>query len=779
LIDAMRITPKTFKIDLVLAFVVALSAACASSKVDKGGDDGLSDGSIDNIYAGGNDSSMIQPGDDGGGIVAGDDGGGTGYVVAGDLGIAPHAATINVNYGAQTPTLTFVASVNGQTVAATFTTDQGQIANIDSVSGILTPTGMVGGTVNVQATYQNLTATVPLIVNVLYTENGASTTQTGGVGGAGGVGGEGPGGAVDAPTQAVLNGAPTTDPGVAWLYPYDKTVWPKGLLAPLLQWSAPSGHNYDAVFIDLKEAAFEYKGYFAKTATPFIHHPVPQDAWDALGYSNRGEPVVVTLVFASSGQAYGPITETWTIAQGTLKGTVYYQSYGTALLANYCCDINGNAYGAATLAIRNRATSPSVTAGDNTHCRVCHSVSADGSTLVTQENNPNPTPNAYYAYSQSDYVNLKNKNAVTPMIPDTGLSDGRYEFPALYPDGTFLFSNGAPTNGMEFTGDSQLFSVPSGTPLASTGIPAGLQAGSPVFSPDGTHVAFNYWSGPTADQKSLAAMDFDVTSHTFSNLSVLFTPPGSEPNGYWQMADWPSFLPTNDAVVFEYQLVDDANNDWGETRPSVANPTIKAQGELWWVDLATKTPTRLDNLNGHGYLPTMASTNHTDDTVLNFEPTVNVIPSGGYAWVVFTSRRMYGNVATIDPYASDPRVTDLSKNPTTKKIWVAAFDLNAAPGTDPSHPAFYLPGQELLAGNSRGYWVVDPCEPTGTTCLTGDECCGGYCRNVDGGSVCADAPAVCSNEFDKCTVAADCCALNGGLACIDGRCEVSSPTKVK
>ena len=30
--------------------------------------------------------------------------------------------------------------------------------------------------------------------------------------------------------------------------------------------------------------------------------------------------------------------------------------------------------------------------------------------------------------------------------------------------------------------------------------------------------------------------------------------------------------------------------------------------------------------------------------------TVNPVPSGGYAWVVFTSRRMYGNVATINPW---------------------------------------------------------------------------------------------------------------------------------
>ena len=38
-----------------------------------------------------------------------------------------------------------------------------------------------------------------------------------------------------------------------------------------------------------------------------------------------------------------------------------------------------------------------------------------------------------------------------------------------------------------------------------------------------------------------------------------------------------------------------------------------------------------------------------------------------------------------------------------------------APGTDASHPAFYLPAQELLAGNARGFWVLDPCQTDGTS----------------------------------------------------------------
>jgi hypothetical protein len=70
-------------------------------------------------------------------------------------------------------------------------------------------------------------------------------------------------------------------------------------------------------------------------------------------------------------------------------------------------------------------------------------------------------------------------------------------------------------------------------------------------------------------------------------------------------------------------------------------------------------------------------------------------------------------VITAEPYASDPRDTDLTQQYSPKKLWIAAIDLNAAPGTDPSYPAIYLPAQEIQASNSRGFWTSDPCVFTG------------------------------------------------------------------
>ena len=132
------------------------------------------------------------------------------------------------------------------------------------------------------------------------------------------------------------------------------------------------------------------------------------------------------------------------------------------------------------------------------------------------------------------------------------------------------------------------------------------------------------------------------------------------------------------------------------------------------------------------------------------------------------------------PWTSDPAQYPWHDpgNVTPKKLWVAAVDLNATPGTDPSHPAFYLPGQELHAGNSRGYWTVAPCRPDGSSCQVGDECCGGFCETGgDGGLVCTAQMPTCSAQYDKCTTTSDCCGATMGIECINDVCSTSGPPK--
>ncbi len=671
--------------------------------------------------------------------------------LTGTLAITPVDPTVTVTTGQPTPTISFKATLDGRPVPASWQVDHGELGSIDQTSGVFTPRGTLAGKTDVHAHYFTKEARTSVTVKVHIVQNGDSAGDGGaGAGGYGGVGGEGPGGPVDDGTHQILTGPPTPDPSLAWLYPYDKTVWPRGILAPLLQWKTQ--RPFDAVYIHIQEALWEYEGFFKRPAVPFVHHPIPQSVWKYMTLSNGGEPATVSLVFASGTTAYGPIRETWKVAQGTLKGTVYYNSYGTNLATSGLKSITGADIGAATLAIRGGSTDPVLVTANN-ECRVCHSVAANGSRLIT---------------SGPAAVELANHNQVIPIG-----SDNRVMWSAIYPDGKLLFSNSAPQQDGNATLPSELHALPSGASVPSTGLPAGLQAGCPSFSPDGARVTYNIWGGPNADQKSLGLMDFDLSTTKFSNASVLYTPPSGT-------AVWPAFIPTlntpefpsNGAVAFELETVN--NGQFGETRSGcdAVSSCPASRGELWWVDVKTKIAHRLDNASGVGMVP-VEGYGHDDDATLNYEPTVNPVASGGYAWIVFTSRRLYGNIATIDPFYSDPRFHDISRTPTTKKLWVAAIDLNAAPGTDPSHPAFYVPAQELMAGNSRGYWVLDPCVVDGTTCDTGDECCGGYCQQGPNGAVCSSQPKGCSQEFDKCTTAADCCATVD--VCVNGRCAQPPP----
>jgi WD40-like Beta Propeller Repeat len=674
--------------------------------------------------------------------------------------------------GLPAATVQFVATASGGSqVPAVFSLDRGEIGSV-TTGGLFTASGKVGGKATVSAEWNGKKASTSVTVKLAIEQNGETVTDagSGGAGGNGGVGGEGPGGAVDAGTMTVLKGAPTADTGLAFLYPYDKTVWPRGILAPLLQWKPGAQASYDAVRITITENAFTYDGYFAKTATPFTHHPIPQAAWKQMLLSNGGEDVTVTLTFAKGGVAYGPITEKWKVASAPLKGIVYYNSYGTRLAKNYGGAVGGDGmFGAATLAIRGNSTDPALVAGSSgsaDNCRVCHSVAANGSKLITQRN----------VGGQRKFSTYDLKTGAETIMSPENTQNANYAWPAIYPDGTMFLGDSSSGDGSS-NQPNKLYDVPSGagpvTPaaVATTGWPGNFRAAYPAFSPDGKHLAFTMFANATgADQKTLAYMTFDNVTKAFGPLTQLLTPAGGH------AALFPSFLPTNDGVVFHVETRYNGR-DYGGTRSdgdSGPQANVGTRAELWWMDLKTKTATRLDVLNGKGYLPVNAATQHDDDATLNYEPTVNPVPSGGYAWVVFTSRRLYGNIATINPHWSDPRNFDLNTTPTPKKLWVAAIDLNAPPGTDPSHPAFYLPAQELLAGNSRGYWVVDPCKSDGNTCETGDECCGGFCRPGDGGLVCTAQAPTCAQEFEKCSVDADCCN-SAAYKCINGRCALPAP----
>ena len=685
------------------------------------------------------------------------------------LAITPQDPVVNVTTGQAVPTVQFQVTLNGSPVPAQWLIDRGELGLVNT-QGLFTPSANLGGVGTVTAAVGNQTVSTSVTVNLATVQNGAGGSDPPpGSGGWGGVGGEGVGPAVGDALLALLQGPTSSDPALAWLYPYAQTVWPLGVLAPLLQWSAGVSSVADGVYIHLSSAHYDYQGYFGRPAplpggAAFVRHPIPPDAWKAATLSSAGGTLTASIVVGAGGTAYGPITESWTVAHSTLKGTVYYQSYGTKLAENFSGAIGGDGrFGGATLVIKPGHTDPELVAGtDGTaaNCRVCHSVSLGGNRMVVQHGD---------GYAMSSSYDLQNAYAETVYAAGTS---GNLGWVGLSPDGAKGLGNRVPLPGAAnpASPSSLLYDMTTGSALAATGLNEFVtRAGFPVFSVDGARVAFNFYAGPgdanigAGDGTKLVAMTFDGANNAFASPTLLYQ--GANPPG------WPSFLPTNDAVVFQIKPPG-GNGEYFATR-------YGNKGELWWADLGTGTAVALERLNGKeggvSYLPVGAN-NHADDTQLHYEPTVSPIPSGGYAWVVFTSRRMYGNVATIDPWWSDPRDHDLTQTPTTKKLWVAAIDLNAPAGSDPSHPAFYLPGQELLAGNARGYWVNVPCKADGAGCESGDECCGGFCQpdpNNPVTLICGQQGSECSQEYEHCDSASDCCDL--GMECINHMCITPTP----
>jgi hypothetical protein len=305
-----------------------------------------------------------------------------------------------------------------------------------------------------------------------------------------------------------------------------------------------------------------------------------------------------------------------------------------------------------------------------------------------------------------------------------------------------------------------MFDTKTGAAITVSGL-AVKYAMMPMFSPDGTKIVFNDYDNGTGH--SLMVQDFDAATNTFSNPKSIY----KSTTGY---PGWPFFTPDSASVVFALNAPGTPETgqtlDPGSNFASLKAPPLQAaatdinNGDLYIVSLATGTAVPMDEANGyHGSPATSYMPYPGRDEHYNFYPTVSPVAAGGYFWAFFTSRRQYGNVMAD----SSGAVPDPVFNTETKKIWVSAISIEA--NGDPSHPAFYLPGQEAPSGNIRAFAALAPCIANGATCTSGIDCCGGYCTN----GTCSK-PATCSTVDNKCTTTADCC-MGLGLMCIGGFCS--------
>ncbi|MCC6644166.1 MAG: hypothetical protein IT374_01165 [Polyangiaceae bacterium] len=597
--------------------------------------------------------------------------------------IEPAAATITVVDGVAKP-LALVAKAKladgsiGAPVAPTWEIDLGDVAAVDK-NGSVAATGARGGVATVKATLGPHGATSTVTVKLSITLDP---------------------GKLSAGDKAKLAAATDADPAVSLMYPYDGTVFPRGLAPPRLMWKpAPAA----PMMLTLKAGLAEVTTTFVPTGAALDPDPA---AWTKLVESGNGGPVEVTLARLTGGQAKLVTKQTWRVASGSLKGTVYYWA---------------NSLGA-VVRIKPGASAPDnflKAAGVTDGCTTCHAVSANGNVLTLGGGGPAEDSKASVFDLVSGKLVASNRGRAWAML-------------ALTPDGKIAALNNAPLPGSPGL-DGGFYDVATGAKLTGSGFDKEL-FDMPAFAPDGSKLV--YVDHAT---KALVSLGYsDATGKPVASGKVSLVPGGASPIAF------PVVSPDAKWAVYHRGPLD--------TRDGPADLVAASA-------LAPGAEVPLDATNGKTY-PFAAGDR---DRHLNYEPAFLPVASGGYFWLVFTSRRTLGN---------DPNLTGASGQ--VKQLWVAAFDQHPQPGKDPSHPAFWLSGQDAKTLNMRAYWALDPCKADGQTCSVGSECCGGSCLSGDGGMVCGKPPGQsCSPSGGACKSAADCCGK--GFTCINSHCAEPDP----
>jgi hypothetical protein len=657
------------------------------------------------------------------------------------LTISPASPTVTVTDLAHPPTATLTASAvysdgSTQGIAASWTVDRFDIASIGAGSGVLTPTTTTFGVVHVTATAGMLTATVPVTVKLHASLNPTNVT---------------------AANQASLGAATATDPTVTvFAYPYDGTVFPEGLLPPQQMWNG--GAAGDVYSLEYVTTSFDLTVYTA--ADPPSRFTLPVATWNALTTTAPGSDVTVKLRRSSGGMAYVSASQQWSVADANLGGTIYYWAISQGQIEKIDLKTGTNSVvfnsgpsgvlGSpvpidSSMPLAPDAGGPWQDNGAGLRCVACHSVSKDGSTLSSIFSRQAST-------GPLGFVSIA--GAAVAAIGDYQ-ADETYD--ALTPDGKLaLVNNSAKT--------MQLLTSATGSPVASA-LDGVANLCDPAFSPDGTKLAL----ATSCDPGFGWPVEFrtsDLSFYAFANATPYFSNPTTvvTSTGLGDAIAFPSFSPDSSFIFFQRGSYSRAKY----TDPS--NNPAHGIDDLYVVPAQTgATPIALAQANNpNGVLP-------ADSQHLNYAPTVDPIAAGGYDWVVFTSPRDYGNVM-VSPQGAAPMDATYSNH---KQLWVAAVDANI--GTmDPSHPPFWLPGQDPTTPNMFGYWALSPCLPTmgeagASSCSAGFECCSGFCRDTGAGPVCVDNAQGCHQVGEKCTTTADCCGAASNVSCAGGVCQQTTP----
>ena len=453
-------------------------------------------------------------------------------------------------------------------------------------------------------------------------------------------------------TQSVtLN--PSRAPGA--LYPYSGTMIPANLPPMTFQWSA--GHTGNTLF------GLRIKGdnLDLTVATAKLQWQPTAATWAAILGSAAGDALKVTLLGtakASAASLYASAELTINVSRQAATGTIYYWATGTnSSLKNGIVKIESGS---------TKATDYYTQANNGTkRCAGCHAISRDGTRLIFTEY---PLGTSYTDYAKG--VDVKTKKPFLPQDKHLG--------------NFFAFSRKGDRYVAAEAGALSLHKVADGALIGKLSGWGSKSATHPDWSPTEDRLAYvlagaKVNSAESFCQGSIAVAQISAAGK-LSGHKVLVQSTAADDSAYY-----PTFSPDGKYLAFNRAGADN-NLQLGD---SICDAYANPGANLYLIDASGGKPVALTRANGKG-------------KVTNSWPKWAPDSSGssGVWWLAFSSTRDYGRILVN----STKKDIKYAKAP---QIWITAVRRDQlGKATDPSYPAFWLPGQRTDSGNHIPFWTL-------------------------------------------------------------------------
>ncbi|MGE5182192.1 MAG: TolB family protein, partial [Acidobacteriota bacterium] len=455
------------------------------------------------------------------------------------------------------------------------------------------------------------------------------------------------------PNPGGLFGGPATGVAPALVYPNDGALLPPNL--GRLELHFMPGANNTVFALSLKNSLTDITVYLQCTLPMnggCIYQPDAQ-LWSWLASTNRGdEPVTWTIAGTdSTGSAVGTSgAMTFAFALQDVTGGIYYWTTTTQAVMRYD-------FASAT---QTTATKYLGTELEGT-CIGCHALSRDGTKLVAEVNGQNDGRTALVDVASKTVMNSFGS---TPKSMFESWNPDGSAYVSVYGDSGATNYNLMIMNGHDATLMTTL----------DVGGTATHPTDHPDWSLDGQKIAYVQVGTAGTMQRMWNGSIYQVSAVGGTPQLLVGAPDGLH-NEYY-----PTYAPDGRLLVYDESTCTSGNGKGTECNADT-NPTAT----LMAVDsIAGGTPVALANANRPGVAD--GSTTALTNSFPKWNPFIfQRTASGGHlAWITFSSKRQYG-------LRTPPGSGTL--------LWMAAIDLDAPAGSDPSFVAFALPFQDITTSN--------------------------------------------------------------------------------